>query len=67
MPNFPIVAITKNSSIRSTIDDVFRRIGVELVPDYEASLLTTILALVAQGLGVSILRVISSLACTFPA
>jgi LysR family carnitine catabolism transcriptional activator len=55
MPNFPIVAITKNSSIRSTIDDVFRRIGVELVPDYEASLLTTILALVEQGLGVSIL------------
>lgn len=51
----PVIAIKKDSGIRTLIDDVLAAKGKTLVPVYEVSLVTTALAMTAEGLGVSIL------------
>lgn len=51
----PVIAIKKGSGIRTLIDETLAAKGKTLVPAYEASLVTTALAMTAEGLGVSIL------------
>ena len=51
----PVIAIRKGSGIRTLIDDTLAAQGKRLVPAYEVSLLATALAMVAEGLGASIL------------
>jgi DNA-binding transcriptional LysR family regulator len=51
----PVIAIRKGSGIRALIDDTLAAQGKVLMPAYEVSLLATALAMVAEGLGASIL------------
>ncbi len=51
----PVIAIKKGSGLRALIDETLAVRGKKLRPAYEVSLVTTALAMTAEGLGVSIL------------
>ncbi len=50
-----LIAMRRGTRIRSQIDDALARTGRELKPALEVSLITTALALTAEGAGISIL------------
>ncbi|MGJ4939369.1 LysR family transcriptional regulator [Bradyrhizobium sp. HKCCYLS1011] len=50
-----LIAMRRGTRIRSQIDDALAQTGRELKPALEVSLITTALALTAEGLGISIL------------
>jgi DNA-binding transcriptional LysR family regulator len=50
-----LIAMRRGTRIRSQIDDALARTGRQLKPNLEVSLITTALALTAEGAGISIL------------
>jgi DNA-binding transcriptional LysR family regulator len=50
-----LIAMRRGTRIRSQIDDALARTGRQLKPTLEVSLITTALALTAEGAGISIL------------
>ncbi len=55
LENFPLIAMRRGTRIRSQIDEALARSRRELKPSLEVSLITTALALTAEGAGISIL------------
>lgn len=51
----PLVTLTRDSGIRLLTEVGFETAGIELVPSYEVSQITTALALVEAGLGMAVL------------
>lgn len=52
---FPLVALTRDSGIRALVDRAFGAAGVSVDPAYEVTQITTAMAMVEAGLGVSVL------------
>jgi DNA-binding transcriptional LysR family regulator len=53
--NGELIAMRRGTRIRSQIDEALSRTGRQLKPTFEVSLITTALALTADGVGISIL------------
>jgi LysR family transcriptional regulator, carnitine catabolism transcriptional activator len=51
----PFIALARGSSIRSTTDEVFRSLGLDVVPHLESGYPETVLGLVSAGLGMTAL------------
>jgi DNA-binding transcriptional LysR family regulator len=55
----PLVALARGSSIRSTTDDVFRKLGFDVVPRAEGGYPETVLGLVSAGIGMTALPLLT--------
>jgi DNA-binding transcriptional LysR family regulator len=64
--NCDLIAMRRGIRIRSQIDDALARTGRQLKPKLEVSLITTALALTAEGAGISILPAHMLPAAQFP-
>lgn len=51
----PFIALARGSSIRSTTDAVFRKLGLDIVPHLESGYPETVLGLVSAGIGMTAL------------
>lgn len=51
----PFIALSRASSIRATTDEVFRKLGMDVVPHLESGYPETVLGLVSAGLGMTAL------------
>lgn len=57
LARFPVIALTARSPSRTLADTAFRAAGVTIEPAYEASFSSTVISMVAAGLGVAALPV----------
>ncbi|WP_137390997.1 LysR family transcriptional regulator [Rhodoligotrophos defluvii] len=55
LAGFPLVTLTRNSAIRLLVEIGFETAGVAAKPSYEVSHITTALAFVGAGVGISVL------------
>lgn len=62
----PTIAMRRETLIRTQIDQVLGRQGKRLIPTYEVALITTALAMTAQGLGLAVLPATMLPADQFP-
>lgn len=63
LADYPAIMLTRESGIRALVEDGFRSASLPIKPVYEVAQITTALALVEAGLGVSVLPTYALASC----